>query len=63
MPLELQKSYMVGQQRQQISELQFDTFPNPQSFKVEKIRFTNQVSTCSDFSIGCYVVDQGIGDG
>ena len=37
---------MVGQQRQQISELHF---PNPQSFLVWKIRFTNQVTACSDF--------------
>ena len=40
---------MVGQQRQQISELQFDRFSNPQSFLVWKIRFTNQVTACSDF--------------
>ena len=31
-PLELPQNYMVGQQRQQISELQFDKHPNPQSF-------------------------------
>ena len=29
MPVELPQNYMVGQQRQQISELQFDKFPNP----------------------------------
>ena len=40
---------MVGQQRQQISELQFDKFPNPQSFSVWKIRFKTQVTICSDF--------------
>ena len=40
---------MVGQQRQQISELQFDKFPCPQYFLVRKIRFKNQVTTCSDF--------------
>ena len=40
---------MVGQQRQQISELQFDKIPDPQSFLVWKIRFKNQVTTCSDF--------------
>ena len=28
-PVELLQNYMVGQQRQQISELQFDIFPNP----------------------------------
>ena len=40
---------MVGQQRQQISELQFDKFLNPQSFLVCKIQFKTQVTTCSDF--------------
>ena len=40
---------MVGQQRQQISGLQFDKFPHPQSSLVWKIRFTNQVTACSDF--------------
>ena len=49
MPVELPQNYMVGQQRQQISELQFDKFPNPQSFLVWQIRFTNQATTCSDF--------------
>ena len=47
-PLELTQSYMVGQQRQQIPELQFDKFPDPQSFLVSKIRFKTQVTTCSD---------------
>ena len=46
MPAELPQSYMVGQQ---ISELQFDKFPNLQSFKVWKIRCKNQATTCSDF--------------
>ena len=40
---------MVGQQRQRISELQFDKFPIPHSFLVWKIRFKNQLTTCSDF--------------
>ena len=48
-PMELPQKYMVGQQRQQISELQLEKFPNPQSFSVWKIRFKNQVTTCSDF--------------
>ena len=51
-PVELPQNYMVGQQRQQISELQFNKFPNPQAFLVWKIRFTNQVTTCSDFPSG-----------
>ena len=47
-PEELPQNYMVGQQRQQISELQFDKFPHPPSFLVWKIRFKNQATTCSD---------------
>ena len=43
------KNYMVGQQRLQISELQFDKFPDPPSFLVWKIRFRTQVTSCSDF--------------
>ena len=35
--------------RQQISEPQIDNFLTPQSFLVWKIRFKNQVATCSDF--------------
>ena len=37
--VEFPQNSMVGQQRQQLSELQFDKFPNPQSFLVWKIRF------------------------
>ena len=48
-PVELPQNYMVGQQRQQVSELQFDKCPNPQSFLVWKIRFKTRVTTCSDF--------------
>ena len=49
LPVEFPQNSIVGQQRQQISELQFDKFPSPQSFFVRKKRFTNQVTTCSDF--------------
>ena len=49
LPVELPQNYMVGQQRQQISELQFGKFPDPQSFLVWTIRFRTQVTTCSDF--------------
>ena len=48
-PGESPQNYMVGQQRQQISELQFDKFPYPQSFLVLKIRLKTQGTTCSDF--------------
>ena len=48
-PVDIPQNSMVGQQRQQISKLQFDKFPNPQLFWVWEIRFKNQVTTCSDF--------------
>ena len=47
--VETPQNYMVGQQRRQISELQFDKFLNPQSCSVWKTRFKTQVTTCSDF--------------
>ena len=54
-PVEIPQNPMVGQQRQQISELQFDKFPTQHSFLCWKIRFMNQVSACSDFPSGmCY---------
>ena len=47
--------YVIGQQRQQMSELKFDKFPNPQSFLVWKTLFKSQVSNGSDFpSDACY---------
>ena len=48
-PVQLPQNCMVGQQRQQISELQFDKFPHPHFFLIWKIRFKTQVTTCSDF--------------
>ena len=48
-PVEFPQNSVVGQQRQQMSELQFDKFPNPQSFLVCRIRFKNQVIACFDF--------------
>ena len=47
--VDIQQSSLVGKQRQQISKLQFDKFPGPQSFLCLKIRFRDQVTTCSDF--------------
>ena len=61
-PVDFPKNSMVGQQRQQISELEFDKFPNPQTFLVWKIRFKNQATTCSDFSLEA-MLDQRSGDG
>ena len=44
MPVEILQNPMVGQRRQDISELQFDKFPTPHSLSCWKIRFKNQVS-------------------
>ena len=41
------KNYGADQQRLQISELQFDKFPTPATWK---IRFKTEVSTCSQYS-------------
>ena len=51
-PVDIPLSSVVGQQRQQIPELQFDKVPTPSSFLFWKIRFKNQVTTCSDFPSG-----------
>ena len=48
--VDIPQSSVVGQQRQQISELQIDKFHTPQSCLSWKIRFRNQVAICSDFS-------------
>ena len=48
-PVELPQNYMVGWERQQISELQFDNSQIHNRFLVWKIRFKTQVDTCSDF--------------
>ena len=40
---------MAGQQRLQMSELQFDKFPTPSSSMNWKIRFKTSVRSCSDF--------------
>ena len=47
-PVDILQNSMVGQQRQQISELQFDKYPTPSSFLCWKIRFKTQVTTWSD---------------
>ena len=44
-PVEFPQNSMVGQQRQQISELHFDKFPNPQSF----FCVGNTIQKSSDF--------------
>ena len=47
--VDFEHNLMVGQQRQQISELHFDNFPHPQLFLFWKTRLKNRVTTCSDF--------------
>ena len=48
-PVDIPQNSMVGQQRQQIAELQFDKFPTPSTFLCWKIRFKRKVTNCSDF--------------
>ena len=48
-PVDIPQSSMAGQQRQQISELQFDKFPAPSSFVCWKIRFGSQMTACPGF--------------
>ena len=43
------KNYGADQQRLQISDLHFDTFPTPATFACWKIRFKTEVCTCSQF--------------
>ena len=49
LPLDNPQNSMVGHQRQQISELQFDKIPYSTFIFCWKIRFKNQATTCSDF--------------
>ena len=51
-PVDFPQNSMFGQQRQQISELQFDKSLDPQSFFVWKIRSEKQVNTCMVDSLG-----------
>ena len=48
-PADIPLNSMVGQQRQQISELQLDKFSFPSTFSCWKTRVKNKVTTCSDF--------------
>ena len=49
LPADISQISMVGQQRVQISELQFGIFPTPSTFSCWKIRFKTQVRSCSSF--------------
>ena len=57
-PVDIPQNSMVGQQRQQRSELQFDTFPTP--FHILKLedKFQKPSYYLFSFSIGSYVMDQ-----
>ena len=48
-PVDFSQNSTVGQQRQQMSERQYDKIPTPHSFLCWKMRFNIQVTTCSDF--------------
>ena len=63
LPVDIPQNSMVGQQRQQVSEMQFDKFLIYNHFLCWKIRFKSQVTTCSDFPSEAIVVDQRGGDG
>ena len=60
-PVELPQNDMVGQQRQQNSELQFDKFLTPQSFLLED-KIQESIYCLFGFSIGCGVVEERSGD-
>ena len=61
---EIPQNSMAVQQRQQISELQFDKFPTPASFSYWKKRCKTQLSSCSDFPLeASYLLDRRSGDG
>ena len=49
LPSETPQNSMAVQQRQQISELQFNKFPTPSTFLCWKMRFKTEVNFCSDF--------------
>ena len=51
-PPEVPQNSMAGQQRLQISELQFDKFSTPSSFLCWKIRFKNPCEFFFRFSLG-----------
>ena len=61
-PVDIPQSSMVGQQRPQISELQFDKFPTPSSFLLED-KIQKPGDYLFGFSLGGNVVDQRGGDG
>ena len=48
-PVDIPQNHVVGEQRQQMSDIQFDRFHNPSSFLVWKTRFKAHVSSGSDF--------------
>ena len=61
--VDIPQSSMVGQQRQQISELQFDKFRAPQSFLYLEDKIQKPCDYLFGFSLGGNVMDQRGGDG
>ena len=62
-PVNFPQNSMVEQQRQQMSELQFDKFRCPQSFLVLEDKIQERSDYLFRFSIGSNVMDQRSGDG
>ena len=63
LPADVQQNSKAGQQRLQISELQFDKFPSPSSFCVLEDKIQNPSKFLFRFSLGSYAMDQRSGDG
>ena len=61
--VDIPQNYVVGQQRQQISELQFDRFPDPSSFLVWGNKIQNTGLKWFWFFVGSHVMDRRSGDG
>ena len=57
-PVDIPQNSMVGQQRQQRSELQFDTFPTPFHILMLEDKIWKPSYYLFWFSIGSYVMDQ-----
>ena len=57
------QNYVAGQQRLQISELQFDKFTTPSTFSCWKIKIQSPSKCLFQFTLGDNVKDQSSGDG
>ena len=63
LPVEIPQNSMDGQQRQQISELQFDKILNTFNVSMLEDKIQNPSKFFFRFSLGGNVMDQGSGDG